>query len=120
MGGEGGVSRILDGMMQAVAHAKGNSKSVKTRRFRVERSVNTRGYSRWVNPAMGGYMMACCDCGLVHEMQFRVIEKGKTRKDGSYRYRPLRKPDLAVSFRARRAARETKSLRAGRRKSSQT
>ena len=26
----------------------------------------------WVRPNMDGYKMACCDCGLVHILQFRV------------------------------------------------
>lgn len=30
----------------------------------------------WVQPIKKGYKMACCDCGLVHSMNFRVV-KGK-------------------------------------------
>ena len=26
----------------------------------------------WVQPVEDGYKMACCDCGLVHELDFRV------------------------------------------------
>ena len=26
----------------------------------------------WVQPIRDGYKMACCDCGLVHRMDFRV------------------------------------------------
>lgn len=26
----------------------------------------------WVQPVRRGYKLACCDCGLVHRMQFRV------------------------------------------------
>jgi len=26
----------------------------------------------WFAPIMSKHMMACCDCGLVHRMQFRV------------------------------------------------
>lgn len=26
----------------------------------------------WVQPIPEGYKMACCDCGLVHKMDFRV------------------------------------------------
>lgn len=37
------------------------------------------GYSEpkageWVQPKEKGYKMACCDCGLVHRMDFRVHE----------------------------------------------
>ena len=27
----------------------------------------------WEKPVMKGYKMACCDCGLVHTMEFRVV-----------------------------------------------
>jgi hypothetical protein len=26
----------------------------------------------WIQPVRRGYKMACCDCGLVHRMDFRV------------------------------------------------
>jgi hypothetical protein len=28
----------------------------------------------WVQPVEEGYKMACCDCGLVHKMDFRIHE----------------------------------------------
>ena len=28
---------------------------------------------KWVNPVQEGYKMACCDCGLVHRLDFRII-----------------------------------------------
>lgn len=38
----------------------------------------------WVQPVQTGYKMACCDCGLVHVIDFR-IEEGriqlKARRD---------------------------------------
>jgi hypothetical protein len=27
----------------------------------------------WVQPVDKGYKMACCDCGSVHEINFRII-----------------------------------------------
>lgn len=27
----------------------------------------------WVQPVMDGYLMKCCDCELVHRMNFRVV-----------------------------------------------
>lgn len=32
----------------------------------------------WVQPIRKGYKMACCDCGLVHTMDFRV-HKGRAQ-----------------------------------------
>lgn len=28
---------------------------------------------QWVQPVRRGYRMACCDCGLTHRMNFRII-----------------------------------------------
>jgi hypothetical protein len=46
----------------------------------------------WVQPVCKGYRMACCDCGLVHSMDFRVKEK-------------------KIQFRAFRHARSTAAMR---------
>ena len=32
----------------------------------------------WVQPKRRGYLMQCCDCGLIHRLNFRLIES----KDG--------------------------------------
>jgi len=32
----------------------------------------------WIRPIRKGYKMACCDCGLVHRFDFRII--GRVRK----------------------------------------
>ncbi len=29
----------------------------------------------WVRPNMEGYRLRCCDCGLVHVLNFRIINK---------------------------------------------
>jgi hypothetical protein len=44
-------------------------------KHRQEKAVHPDGWSRWVFPVMDGYKMTCCDCGLVHDMQFRVTEE---------------------------------------------
>jgi len=33
----------------------------------------------WVRPIRRGYKMACCDCGLVHRMEFKLVRRGKGR-----------------------------------------
>lgn len=30
---------------------------------------------QWVRPIMKGYNMMCCDCGLVHTLNFRIVGK---------------------------------------------
>lgn len=29
----------------------------------------------WVNPNMNRYMMGCCDCGMVHRIEFKVTTR---------------------------------------------
>lgn len=29
----------------------------------------------WVQPVRSGYRMMCCDCGLVHQIDFRVRKR---------------------------------------------
>ncbi len=29
----------------------------------------------WIQPVVKNYKMACCDCGLVHQIDFRIHEK---------------------------------------------
>ena len=43
-------------------------------KFRQEEEIHPDGWSRWVYPVMDGYKLSCCDCGLVHDMQFRVTD----------------------------------------------
>lgn len=32
---------------------------------------------QWVQPKMKGYKMMCCDCGLVHIVDFKIVWNGK-------------------------------------------
>lgn len=50
----------------------------------------------WIQPVRRGYKMGCCDCGLVHVVDFRIV-KGR------------------VQFRPRRSARSTAQVRRHRR-----
>lgn len=34
----------------------------------------------WVQPRRRGYKMACCDCGLVHTLNFRLVKWGRGTK----------------------------------------
>lgn len=35
--------------------------------------------SEWVQPIRHGYKMMCCDCGLVHTMNFRIVKDKRKR-----------------------------------------
>ncbi len=34
----------------------------------------------WVQPVRRGYRMKCCDCGLVHVLNFRLVKYGNGKK----------------------------------------
>jgi len=54
-------------------------------------------WSGWVNPDPEQYFMKCCDCGLVHEMQFKVAKYSEGDKCEF-----VADADLQAVFRARR------------------
>lgn len=60
-----------------------------------------QGYNgKWIKPKMRGYKVACCDCGLVHRYEYRLVNvRGRQtliyRADRDYR---------ATSARRRRAS----------------
>ena len=55
-------------------------------------------WSEWVCPDPTQYFMKCCDCGLVHEMQFNVVKYS----DGD-KCEDFDDPYVQAVFRARRA-----------------
>lgn len=60
------------------------------------------GWSEWVYPKPDtGYFMQCCDCGLIHELQFGTFAETH-QKRGTFRIAKLPWPIRAM-FRARRA-----------------
>lgn len=47
------------------------------------------GWTEWVQPVVRGYKMQCCDCGLIHVLDFRIgdgqriqfrAKRGKSRR----------------------------------------
>lgn len=81
---------------------------MKVRKFRTEKAVGPRGFSRWIQPNMRQYLMQCCDCGLVHEIQFRIAAgnlAGDAKTGGQ---------KMHVLMRVRRAVRHTAQARKAR------
>ena len=69
--------------------------------------------NEWVFPKMKKYRMACCDCGLVHTVDFKVY-LAKPAKKGYFSYitgRPPKGMTLRVSMKANRDNVETERLR---------
>lgn len=67
---------------------------------RKRRSYPVAQHNEWIRPIRKGYRMRCCDCGLVHELDFAIIRHGSGRK---------------VIFRARRNERATAAIRRAKR-----
>lgn len=53
----------------------------------------------WVTPVERGYQMECCDCGLVHNLDFRVIKPTKRKGHAT-----IQNAKYIVQFRAFRQA----------------
>lgn len=58
-------------------------------------------WSEWVCPDPKGYLMKCCDCGLVHEAEFGVVRyKSETEREACDM---VDDPNLQAVFRVRRS-----------------
>jgi hypothetical protein len=63
----------------------------------------------WIQPVRRGYKLACCDCGLVHRVDFR-IHRGRAqfrvflapRSTGQMRRHMLRRREIHGQIRIRR------------------
>lgn len=75
------------------------------------------GWTRWVQPVMEGYKMACCDCGLVHDLSFRVFVVTERNQDGTVGGELLPPEHFRVHLKARRNERSTAAVRREKRKS---
>ena len=42
---------------------------------RLSKSVDASGWSMWEKPVHDGYRMACCSCGLIHRVNFRIRKR---------------------------------------------
>lgn len=50
----------------------------------------------WIQPVRAGWQMACCDCGLVHDVSFRILNgriqlKAYRNKKSTYNRRRTKK-----------------------------
>lgn len=61
-------------------------------------AVSEDGWSEWIHP-LPGYLMQCCDCGLVHKMDFEIVP----RDESNATLNPGERDDAVIIFRARRA-----------------
>ena len=70
------------------------------------------GFCDWIMPEMDAdYRMSCCDCGLVHKMQFAVMRVKEDLGDGYKDLRPTKDGQFVVMFRAARDNRAAGQIR---------
>ena len=55
-----------------------------------------------VTPVMDNYLMKCCDCGLVHAMDFRAVKVTEHYETGEWAYKALDPAKYRILLRARR------------------
>lgn len=61
--------------------------------------------SEWVQPVMRNYLMECCDCGLVHRLNFRIVEGVRAgRKMRRVQFQAERARNYTAQQRRRRGA----------------
>jgi len=80
-------------------------------KFKQITTEKKNGWTKWENPVMTNYQMACCDCGLVHTINFQVVEVVKVTKTGLKTVMNLPKKKYQVLMKARRNIKYTKQLR---------
>lgn len=71
---------------------------MKHKRIHTEKEV-AGGWSRWVQPVMTGYLLACCDCSLVHRLNFRLYK-------GRIQFKAQRAPAYTLRERKRRRGKD--------------
>ena len=49
-------------------------------RFRVLKAAAPDGWTDWELPVMRRYRLGCCDCGLVHDFDFRIVTVGGRKR----------------------------------------
>lgn len=68
------------------------------------------GWTDWQMPTRR-YKMACCDCGLVHDMEFAVMVQLRTAKRGYLVGKELPYGKNRAAFLVRRNVRSTSAMR---------
>jgi len=70
------------------------------KKFKKELVKSRYGWTDWIFPKPTGYLFKCCDCGLIHELQFKAFVEEDVRR-GAFKVVKLPEPIRAM-FRARR------------------
>ena len=77
----------------------------------IEKKEEDGYWSEWVSPK-ADYKLRCCDCSLVHNIQFKVVKVKEKLGNDEFIARDLSKPgNYLVMFRAQRNNRATSQCR---------
>ena len=69
-------------------------------------------YGEWTRPRLTDFREQCCDCGLIHRLDFRIVDdRGAPARRGAKSGRARRSPRLYIEFRTRRDDRATAAAR---------
>lgn len=79
-------------------------------RFKKIKAITEDGWSDWQAPVQG-YRLACCDCGLSHNVEFKILKAGKTNSKGFWGAEELPWGEYRILMRAKRNNRSTGQLR---------
>lgn len=64
-----------------------------------EMSVTSKHkWTEWITPKQKGYLMKCCGCGLIHELEFRAYIESYYKKEKTATIMP---EEIKAMFRAR-------------------
>jgi hypothetical protein len=73
--------------------------------------TNEDGWSDWFYPQMDKYEMACCDCCLVHDIEFQIVERTENKRSGEFMPKAVRGKKFQVGMRVARNNRATANAR---------
>ena len=68
------------------------------------------GWSDWEFPEMNGYRLGCCDCGLVHDVDFKVVQ-AVALPTNEFACEEIKDETLRILMRAKRNNRSTAQIR---------
>ena len=94
--GDEGIARAIEALNRMAENARELGLDYET--HKVDQPYD---WSEWVCPDPKGYLMKCCDCGLVHEAEFGVVRyKSEAEREDC---EPVDDPNLQAVFRMRRS-----------------
>lgn len=80
-------------------------------KFKQEKVKKGKRFTDWIRPTMNGYHISCCDCGLVHTLNFRALKIIKITKKGTKIGKILPKDKYQIEFKISRNNKLTKQQR---------